>query len=110
MTELRTALDDLQADEFPAVEFEYQVKDGGSHVHLYHFEVTDSARGIGVGATTMTDIEAIARRHDVETLSVRMGLTEPNNSGTDPTVAFLDTHGFTVESPTDGGVNAEKSL
>lgn len=110
MTGLRAALDELQADEFPAVEFEYQVKDDGQRIHLYHFEVTDSARGLGVGATTMNDIEAIAQLHDVTTLSVRMGLTEPDSPGTDPTVAFLDAHGFTVNSPTDGGVSAEKSL
>lgn len=123
--DLKAALDEIKASQFPAVEFDYKLRDEGRAIHIYHFEVIDSARSIGVGSTTLTDIEAVARYHDVESITVRMGLTNASSSHEttgesdeqesaqdrpDPTAQFLHENSYTTKPPTDGGVDASKSL
>lgn len=110
-TQLERSLDALKAEEFPAIEFDYQLLDDGNRLHIYHFEVLQETRGLGIGQTVLTDIEALAVQAGIHTVSVRMGLTEdmPDREP-DPTVRFLEACGFETQAPTNGGVDAQKQL
>lgn len=110
MSDLQSDLDELKADEFPAIDFDYQLEDNGDTIHIYHLEVQEQVRGIGIASTTLTDIESIARLYNVDRITARIGLTNPDSDDTDPTVEFLQSHDFVVDDPTDGGVDVQKSL
>jgi GNAT superfamily N-acetyltransferase len=110
--ELKSSLDDIKKEEYPAIDIDYKINSGKKTVYIYHLEVQKQVRGMGIASTILNDIESISKKYGMENIRIEMGLTsnEKLEKRKDPTVTFLQSFNFVISKIENNVVCAKKNI